>query len=177
MGGSGSRWEQAQPTDRRTGYAPEGAAADPKATPMLLTGTYPRTLDEKKRVALPKRVREQLSDPETLFVTPGPDQCLWLYTQPGLETLAAKLDQAPATDTEARVFRRLYFAQTESVDLDRAGRILISERLIQFASLEHEVILIGVRDHLELWDSGRWQQYLSQNGPRFDAVAEGAFRK
>jgi MraZ protein len=144
---------------------------------MLLTGTHPRTLDDKKRLALPKRVREQLGDPAVLFVTPGPDQCLWVYTQAGLEQLAAKLDQAPATDAEARVFRRLYFAQTETVDLDRSGRILIPERLVQFAGLQHEVVLIGVRDHLELWDAPRWQQYLAQNAPRFDAVAEGAFPK
>jgi DNA-binding transcriptional regulator/RsmH inhibitor MraZ len=51
---------------------------------MLLTGTYPRTLDDKKRMALPRRVRELLGDPGTLFVTPGPDQSLWLYTQQGL---------------------------------------------------------------------------------------------
>jgi MraZ protein len=144
---------------------------------MLLTGTYPRTLDDKKRVTLPKRVREELGEPERLYVTPGPDQCLWLYTQASLEALAEKLDQSPATDAESRVFRRLYFAQAEAADLDRAGRILISDRLIQFASLEREVVLIGVRDHLELWEARRWQQYLSQNAPRFDAVAEGAFRR
>jgi MraZ protein len=144
---------------------------------MLLTGTHPRTLDDKKRLALPKRVREQLGEPATLFVTPGPDQCLWLYTQAGLERLAEKLDQAPAADAEARVFRRLYFAQTEAVDLDRTGRILIPERLLQFAGVKHEAVLIGVRDHLELWDAERWQQYLAQNAPRFDAVAEGAFQK
>src|SRR5262245_6641852 len=144
---------------------------------MLLTGTHPRTLDDKKRLALPRRVRDQLDDPETLFVTPGPDQCLWLYSQEGLEQLAAKLDQAPATDAEARLFRRLYFAQTETVDVDRAGRILISDRLLQFAGLQREVVLIGVRDHLELWDAQRWQEYLTQNAPRFDAVAEGAFRR
>ena len=144
---------------------------------MLLTGTHPRTLDEKKRLVLPRRVREQLDEPETLFVTPGPDQCLWLYTQAGLEQLAAKLDQAPATDAEARVFRRLYFAQTEAVDIDRTGRILIPERLVQFAGLRHELVLIGVRDHLELWDDQRWQRYLAENASRFDAVAEGAFQK
>lgn len=144
---------------------------------MLLTGTYPRTLDDKKRLALAKRVREQLGDPETLFVTPGPDQCLWLYTQESLERLAEKLDQSPATDAEARVFRRLYFAQTEAVDVDGSGRVLIPERLVQFAGLKHEVVLIGVRDHLELWDAERWQQYLGQHAPRFDAVAEGAFQK
>jgi MraZ protein len=142
---------------------------------MLLTGTYPRTLDDKKRLTFPKRVRELLGDPATLFVTPGPDQSLWVYTQDALEQLAARLDQAPATDGEARVYRRLYFAQTEAVDMDRAGRLLIPDRLAQFASLKHEVILIGVRDHLELWDSERWQQYLTDHSPRFDQVAEGAF--
>jgi MraZ protein len=142
---------------------------------MLLTGTYPRTLDDKKRLTFPKRVRELLGDPETLYVTPGPDQSLWLYTQAGLEQLSAKLDQTPATDAEARVFRRLYFAQTEAVDVDRTGRILIPDRLMQFAGLGHEAVLIGVRDHLELWDANRWQQYLNQHAPQFDAVAEKAF--
>jgi MraZ protein len=144
---------------------------------MLLTGTHTRTLDDKKRLALPKRVREQLRAPKTLFVTPGPDQCLWVYSEAGLEKLAEKLDQRPATDAEARVFRRLYFAQIESVDVDRTGRILLPDRLLQFAGLGHEIVLIGVRDHLEIWDGGRWQQYLSQNASRFDAVAEGAFRQ
>ena len=144
---------------------------------MLLTGTYPRTLDDKKRLTFPKRVRDLLDNPETLYVSPGPDQSLWLYTQEGLEQLAAKLDQAPTADAEARVFRRLYFAQTEAVDVDRTGRILIPERLAQFAALRHEVVLIGVRDHLELWDAQRWQQYLGRHAPRFDAVAEGAFSK
>jgi len=144
---------------------------------MLLTGTFSRTLDDKKRLGLPKRIREQLENPEAVFVTPGPDQSLWLYSQPALERLAEKLDQSPATDAEARVFRRLYFAQTETVDLDSNGRILIPERLLEFAGLKHEVVLIGVRDHLELWDAERWQQYMTQNAPRFDAVAEGAFQK
>jgi MraZ protein len=143
---------------------------------MLLTGTHPRTLDEKKRLVLPKKVREQLGDPATLFVTPGPDQCLWVYTQASLEQLAERLDQTPATDAEARVFRRLYFAQMEAVDVDRSGRILVPDRLLQFAGLEHDVALIGVRDHIELWDARRWQDYLTANAPRFDAVAEGAFK-
>src|ERR1700687_4042265 len=142
---------------------------------MLLTGTHPRTLDEKKRLGLPKKVRELLQEPDTLFVAPGPDGCLWLYTLDGLEKLAGKLDESPAADAEARVFRRLYFAQTEAVDVDRSGRILIPDRLIQFAGLKHDAVLIGVRDHLELWDATRWQEYLTANAPRFDAVAEGAF--
>src|SRR5205085_11663555 len=118
-------------------------------------GTYPRTLDDKKRMALPKRVRELLRDPAILFVTPGPDQSLWVYPQEALERLAEKLDQAPPTDAGARVFRRLYFAQTEAIDVDRSGRILMPDRLLEFAGLKHEVVMIGVRDHLELWDAER----------------------
>jgi len=143
---------------------------------MLLTGTHARTLDEKNRLGLPKRIREILGEPATLFVTPGPDQSLWVYTQAELERLAEKLDQSPATDAEARVFRRLYFAQTEQVDVDASGRVLVPERLAQFAGLRHEVVLIGVRDHLELWDAAKWNAFVDRNAARFDSVAENAFK-
>jgi MraZ protein len=143
---------------------------------MLLTGTHPRTLDAKKRMALPRRIREQVGEVTQLFVTPGSDQSLWVYTKAELERLTGKLDQTPVTDSEARVFRRLFFAQMEEVDLDKSGRILIPDRLMQFAGLEHEVVLLGVQDHLEVWDAQRWQAYSNEHGPRFDKVAEGAFR-
>ena len=74
-----------------------------------------------------------VNEPTTLFVTPGPDQSLWLYTEADLERVAGRLDETPSTDAEARVYRRLYFAQAEAVDLDKAGRLLIPERLVQFA--------------------------------------------
>ena len=143
---------------------------------MLLTGTHPRTLDDKKRLTLPKRIREQVGEATQLFVTPGADQSLWIYTKDELERLSAKLDQTPATDAEARVFRRLFFAQMEEVELDRTGRILIPDRLVQFAGLEHEVVLLGIRDHLELWNAERYQAYFEKHSPEFDRVAEQAFR-
>ena len=110
-----------------------------------------------------------------LFVTPGADQSLWVYDRRELENLAAKLDQTPATDSEARVFRRLFFAQMEEVDVDGHGRILIPDRLVQFAGLEHEVTLLGVQDHLELWSAQKWQDYWAAHASQFDAVAENAF--
>jgi MraZ protein len=142
---------------------------------MLLTGTHPRTLDDKKRLTLPKRIREQVGEVTQMFVTPGADQSLWIYTKDELERLSAKLDQTPATDAEARVFRRLFFAQMEEVELDRIGRVLIPDRLVQFAGLEHEVVLLGVRDHLELWNAQSYQAYYEKHSPEFDKVAERAF--
>jgi MraZ protein len=144
---------------------------------MLLTGTHPRTLDDKYRVALPKRMRELMGEPGVLFVTPGSDQTLWIYTEGELEKLAKRLDESPATDAEARLFRRLYFAQTESVDVDKAGRILVPDRLAKFAGLLKEIVLIGVRDHLELWDAAKWNAYVEANSAKFDETAEQAFAK
>ncbi|MBM4095907.1 MAG: division/cell wall cluster transcriptional repressor MraZ [Planctomycetota bacterium] len=142
---------------------------------MLLTGTYQRTLDEKKRLVLPKKVREALGDPESLFVAPGPDKCLWLHTGGELERLATRLDDRPATDAEARLFRRLFFAQAEAVDVDRAGRILLPDRLVALAGIGHEVVLVGVRDHMEVWDAAQWEAYLRRHESMFDQVAEEAF--
>lgn len=148
----------------------------PAETPMLLTGTHPRSLDDKNRLALPKRIRDAFGEKVTqIFLAPGPDQCLWLFDHDSLEKLAHKLDQAPAADGEARVFRRLFFAQMEAADLDKAGRIIVPPRLAQLAGLGREVVLLGVRDHLELWDAAKWQQYLGEHGPQFDKVAENAF--
>jgi MraZ protein len=143
---------------------------------MLLTGTHPRSLDDKNRLALPKRIRDAFGEQVTqIFLAPGPDQCLWLFDQDSLEKLAHKLDQAPAADGGARVFRRLFFAQMEAADLDKAGRIVVPPRLAQLAGLGREVVLLGVRDHLELWDAAKWQEYLGEHGPQFDKVAENAF--
>jgi MraZ protein len=157
MGGSGSKWELFPAT------ACNRAAILPGHAAMLLTGTHSRTLDEKKRLTLPKRIREQLGDVAQLFVTPGSDASLWIGSRQELERLSEKLDQAPASDTEARVFRRLFYAQMEAVDVDRAGRILVPDRLLQHAGIQHEAVLLGVRDHLELWDAQRWQDFLSQH--------------
>jgi MraZ protein len=142
---------------------------------MLLTGTHPRTLDDKNRLALPKRLRDQFGKLTQLFVSPGPDRCLWVYRRTELETLSSKLDEQPATDAEARVFRRLFFAQMESVDLDGMGRVLIPERLMEFAGLARDVVLLGIRDHVEVWDAKRWKSFHDRHAPRFDQFAEEAF--
>ena len=130
---------------------------------MLLTGTHPRALDEKKRLVLPSRVREQLGEITKMFVTKAQDQSLGLYRPQEMDQLASKIDQAPATSQEVRVFSRMFFASMEEVEVDRAGRILIPDRLVEYAGLKREVVLVGVRDHLELWDAARWQEYEAQN--------------
>ncbi len=129
---------------------------------LPLTGTFPCNLDDKKMMTLPRAIRDQLGGSDTVLISPGPDKCLWLTNQAHLERLAHRLEQSPAREADVRVFKRLYFAQTEKTALTADGRVAVSERLAQFAGLHQEVVLVGIDDHFELWDAGRWRQYTQQ---------------
>ena len=72
-----------------------------KALP--LTGTYPCTIDDKRVLTLPKTLRDQLGNTDTILVSPGPDQCLWITNQAHLERLAERLEQSPAKELDVRV--------------------------------------------------------------------------
>ena len=137
---------------------PKTAPAKPRRV-MALTGTYPCNVDDKRGIALPRAVREQFGDAETLLASPGPDQCLWLTDPSHQERLAERLEHSPAREVDVRVFKRLYYAQTERVTVGADGRITLSDRLAQFAGLSQEVVLVGIDDHFELWDAARWKQY------------------
>ncbi|MCA9149334.1 MAG: division/cell wall cluster transcriptional repressor MraZ [Planctomycetales bacterium] len=152
---------------------------------MLLTGTFPRTIDEKHRLAIPKRLRDAMSlanasdDEEksagAIFVAPGTDGSLALYTEEAFSRLAEQLASSPPTGQDVRAFSRLFYAQAERVDLDRQGRIRIPPELVKLAALDKDVVLVGVRDHLELWDKARWEAYLVQQSAQYDQLAERAF--
>jgi MraZ protein len=147
--------------------------APAKAKVVLpLTGTFPCNLDDKKAMTLPRAIRDQLGTSDTVLISPGPDRCLWLTNQAHLERLAQRLEQSPAREVDVRVFRRLYFAQTEKTALTADGRVAISERLAQFAGLHQEVVLVGIDDHFELWDAGRWRQYTQQKSAAAKAAHE-----
>lgn len=144
---------------------------------MLLTGTFPRSVDEKQRVAIPKRVRESLNLGESaeLFIAPGTDGSLALYTKEGLDAFAQRLAAASPTQQDVRAFHRLFYGQIERVEIDSQGRVRIPPGLAQLAGLAHEAVLVGVQDHLELWDKQRWDQYLGQRRDQYDQLAERAF--
>lgn len=134
----------------------------PKAKALPLTGTYQCSLDEKGQLTLPRAIRDQLNGSDTVLLSPGPDKCLWLTNQPHLERLGERLDQSRANEADVRVFKRLYFAQTEKLSVNCDGRVTIPERLGQFAELHQEVVLVGIDDHFELWDAARWRSYTQQ---------------
>src|SRR5580698_107016 len=144
---------------------------------MLLTGAYTRAIDEKLRVAIPKHFRDRLakSPQSRLFVAPGTDGSLAIYCEETFSRLAERLSQASPTAGDVRAFSRLFFAGAQAVELDSQGRIRIPAELAQWARLGKEAMLIGVQDHLELWERGSWQAYLADKQSRYDEIAENAF--
>lgn len=146
---------------------------------MLFTGTYLRSLDDKQRLALPKRLRDALGQsPEVpLYLTPGTDGSLALYTEEAFVRLGQQLAQGSPVGQDTRAFSRLFYAQAQAVEIDAQGRIRIPQELAQLARLGREVMLLGVRDHLEIWDKGQWDEYLGQQQPRYDQLAESAFEQ
>ena len=143
---------------------------------MTLTGTYARTLDEKHRLAVPKRLREQLGKDnlKSLFVTPETNHSLGLYSPEAFEQLAKRLQEHASNRADFRNYLRLFYARAEEVELDSQGRIRIPERLVEYGRLRHEVVLLGVQDHAEIWDQELWNSFLDQHGPNFDDMAAGA---
>jgi MraZ protein len=144
---------------------------------MLLTGAYSRAIDEKLRVAIPKHFRDCLAQSPRgrLFVAPGTDGSLAIYSEETFARLAERLAQASPTAADVRAFSRLFFAGAQAVELDSQGRIRVPAELAQWAHLGKEAMLIGVQDHLELWERGSWQAYLAEKQSRYDEIAENAF--
>jgi len=144
---------------------------------VLFTGEFRRILDEKQRVAVPKRLRSlfEKNDVQVCYVAPGTDGSLAIFTEESFTQLAEKLSRAKPTGQNTRTFSRLFYARAERVELDSQGRIRIPNELGTLAGLSKEVVLIGVRDHLEIWDAPRWDEYLRSQQENYDAIAEGAF--
>jgi MraZ protein len=144
---------------------------------MLLTGVYHRTLDEKLRFALPKPLRDAIGHPErcVLYLTPGTDGSLELYTEDAFSALAAGTEQASRHAPEVRAFNRLFYAQVQRIELDRHGRVRLPAELAELVLVGKEIVLLGVKDHIELWDRGRWEAYRIDTQPHYDELAERAF--
>ncbi len=144
---------------------------------MLLTGSFHRSLDEKLRFAIPKPLRDAIGHPNNsvLYLAPGTEGSLSLYTEDVFERLAGRLEQGSPNARDVRAFSRLFYAQVQRVELDKQGRVRLPAELARLAAVQKEIVLVGVRDHLEIWDRTRWEEYLSGTQPHYDELAENAF--
>ncbi len=142
---------------------------------MVFTGTYQRSLDSKARFLLPKRMRAELPDDTSLFLTPGTDQCLELHTNESLNDLAHRASHSAAGSKNLKSFARLFYAQAEPCEIDGQGRIRIPKTLTLYGKLEREIVIVGVGFNWEIWDPQLWQTYLAMHDDEFDRIAQTTF--
>lgn len=124
----------------------------------MFLGQYTHTLDEKGRVTIPSRFREEL--PGEVVITRGLDRCLTLYSSERWQEIAKKVSALSITDPKGRALRRIFYADATSAEPDRQGRILVPDRLREYAGfdLNAEVVIVGLEDYLELWTPARWEE-------------------
>ncbi len=132
----------------------------------LLIGEYEHTLDEKKRVSLPKQFRAALG--KKVVITRGLDNCLVVYSPAAWGKMAEKLQSLSIVNADTRGFSRFLLSGAAEVDVDGVGRVLIPDHQKDYAGLRKRVVFAGVSDRVEVWDAERWSKYKS----RIDKDAE-----
>ena len=144
MDPSGGRWGN---TSQRT--AAEGV--------LVFTGEYRHAIDGKGRVAVPARFRAQLD--EGAFVSRWLDNCLAIFPRAAWDDLAARVAALPTGNATAREFARFLFGSAFEVELDAQGRLLLPATLRTWGQLDAEAMVVGARDHAEIWTPKRWDSY------------------
>ncbi len=120
----------------------------------MFMSEYNHTIDAKGRLIVPSRFREQLGD--EFVVTKGMDGCLFVYANDDWNAFEQKLTSLPLINKEARKFARFFLAGAAQVEVDKQGRILLPANLREFASLEKDVVLVGVGSRIEIWSRENW---------------------
>jgi MraZ protein len=123
----------------------------------VFTGEYRHSVDDKGRIAVPSKFRAQLEG--GAVVSRWLDACLAIHTRAGWDALAEKVSTLPITDEGARRFQRFIFAGAVDTALDGQGRVLVPAYLREMAGLETEAVVVGSRDHAEIWAPSRWDTY------------------
>jgi transcriptional regulator MraZ len=137
----------------------------------MLLGEHEHTIDDKNRLTLPAKFRKAFV--EGIVVTRGLDECLSAYA-PGdfaklVESRLATLD--PFSE-EGREVQRFFYSRAVETELDRQGRVTIPPGLMKRAKLERDVVVVGVHDHLEIWDRALWERHSNEVEGRVKDVAE-----
>ena len=133
---------------------PDVLAEDGKT---VLIGEYSHNLDPKGRVFMPAKFREELG--EKFIVSRGIGKCLFAVSLEAWTEYATKLKNIPVTDTSSQAFLRMLFASACECEPDKQGRILLQQRLRDYAGMEKEVAIIGVMSRVELWAKDEWENY------------------
>lgn len=134
----------------------------------MFLGTHFPKLDEKGRLILPAKFRDELAD--GLVLTKGQDRCLVLWPRAEFERYATALRASAQANARVRALTRVFFSSAFDDNMDRQGRLTIPAALREYAGLDRDLAVVGADNRIELWDSANWDQYLAANEADFSEL-------
>lgn len=139
----------------------------------MFTGEYRHSLDVKKRLIIPSRIREEVGN--SIVITRGLDGCLFGYQLSVWQKMLEKLNSLPFTKKDARNFTRFMTSGAITLEFDKQGRIIIPSYLLDYADISKEVVVVGVVNRIEIWDLNKWESFMQENVDCLSDISENLF--
>jgi MraZ protein len=139
----------------------------------VFLGTHTPKLDDKGRLILPAKFRDELAD--GLVITRAQDRCLAIYPTATFLEMTKSISQAPTSVKQVRDFQRMLAAGASDEKPDKQGRITIPQQLRTYAGLDTSVVVVGAINRVEVWDVGAWEEYSAQQESAFAEMNEEVF--
>jgi MraZ protein len=136
----------------------------------LFLGTHSPRLDEKGRLFLPAKFRDELA--EGVVITKGQERCLYVFPMAEFRRVTEAMSQAPVTQKTVRDYSRVFFASASDEVPDKQGRITVPPSLREYAGLTRDCVVIGANTRVEVWDAAAWESYLADREQAFADLEE-----
>lgn len=136
----------------------------------MFFGSFERSLDDKNRLVLPSKLREDLG--VKVFIMKGYDGALSIYQEVEFSRLVNQINSLPFNEKNSRDFLRVQLASVCQLDVDKAGRVQIPTQLISKYHISKDVLVLGAGDHIEVWDKKFYSEYMEAAESSFEEIAE-----
>lgn len=136
----------------------------------MFLGSYAPKLDDKGRIILPAKFREELAS--GIVMTRGQEHCIYVFSQREFESLHEKVRQAPVTSKQARDYLRVFLSGASAETPDKQNRVTVPMALRTYAGLDRDLVVIGAGSRAEIWDAETWETYLAEQETSFANTTE-----
>lgn len=147
---------------------------------MFFSGRHELSIDAKQRLAIPAKYRTLLKEAragQVLYIMPGLNGAPWLWPEPTFEKIAGAVEPTLAPDPAQMDFDEVTFPDVDRLEIDAAGRIRLPAEHMADAGLGNRVLLLGMRDHLEIWDPDRWAAHRGPKSAKRAEITERVARR
>ena len=141
----------------------------------MFIGEYHHTIDDKGRIIIPAKFREELG--ENFIITRGIENCLYVYSKTNWDEICNKLNSLPFTKKDARTFNRFFMSGATNVELDKQGRVNVTYPLVNYANIKKDCVIIGTGDRLEIWSQEAWNDFFNSTKDSMSDIAENLFNE